>query len=611
MASSLPLRLLSHTNGKFKVIDTSDPAQVVKEFDIITYTWGAKTQPYNCGIEGVDWNVKITPRKLVDIKRLMVESNIRYLWVDCVCLNQDDQKEMAVEVLRMYEYYKSARKCYILMEMDEVWDPQDIVDNLKFIDHILVHTDGEALASEAMLSRNMIQRLSSWGTAKWMFPIDRSTVRSAAVDMGVLNCYSTCISRVRSVFDNSYFFRVWTFQEMLLGKNITMYGINGHRISCVGELATWMDLATDAKDKAYKLVKWIVTSRVLRTASVNTILRVIEEDCLVLDSLQTQVQGISSARTDIINGGPLWWRENHKGISNIFSAISIRPRECEYRRDVFRGLLGVFAGLFTPEETERDLMGDDIEPISFAFFKQLSIKTGRAWTKLAISSRERGDCDWIPVITSQDKPLTTDIFAAVVNLGRLRPKGLAKAIATTGITGTPRKYMKILLNNQQHSGFQFIFKGCNCGKDIKTGIFSSEPMPFQDQVQDVAGDETGRILVECSTILGSLMDPGGDVVEYRRRLLSKLQPYWNISDLNAKPSGWIDRCVSGTRWANPNPSLFKVHNRSMNYRMGELTDCESRLQNENTASISCEVRVNCGCRIIAPFSLIFEAITAV
>jgi len=56
---------------------------------------------------------------------------------------------------------------------------------------------------------------------------------------------------------------------------------------------------------------------------------------------------------------------------------------------------------------------------------------------------------------------------------------------------------------------------------------------------------------------------------------------------------------------------FRVHNRSMNYRMGEITGCGSRLENESTASISCEVRVNCGCTIVAPFSLIFEAITAV
>jgi len=162
----------------------------------------------------------------------------------------------------------------------------------------------------------------------------------------------------------------------------------------------------------------------------------------------------------------------------------------------------------------------------------------------------------------------------------------------------------------ENRDFQFGFMGCNCGKKEKTGLFSSEPIPIHDQPRDVVGDETGRILVQCATILGSIMDPGSNVVEYRRRLLRKLQPHWKTSDPNAKPTGWEDRCVSGTGWENPNPFFFRVHNRSMIYRMGKITGCGSRLENESTASISCTVRVNCGCTITAPFSLIFEAITA-
>ncbi|KUJ12814.1 uncharacterized protein LY89DRAFT_699440 [Mollisia scopiformis] len=503
-----------------KIFNTNDPVHKVDHFDIITYTWGKTVPPYNCGIDGVNWNVPIQEKKLEDIKRLMIKANVQYLWADCICINQDDEKEKAVEIPKMYQYYKSARKCYILMDMDEVWAPQEIVDNLHFIDHILSHMGGAALATEAKLTENMTNRLTMWANENWNFRIDASIVRSAAIDMGVLNCYSTCISRVRSLFENDYFTRVWTFQEMLLGKNITMYGVHSKTLAIypLGDLETWMDLATDSNDKTWKLQGWIETSRVLKTASVNAILNIIDEDCLALDILQKQVKGLISARTDIIAGGPSWWYENRKGVSNIFSAISITPRKCGQKVDIFRGLLGIFSGLFTPEEVERDLSGDDIEKISFAFFKQLSIKTGHAWTKLAISSEERGVYDWIPVAAKNSKLLSTDIFAAVVNLGRLNQKGLAKAVATTGLNGAPRKYMKIQIS-KENRGFQFTFKGCNCGKTVKTGLFSSEPIPTYDQPRSVSGDETGRILVQCAIILGSLIDPGHDVVEYRGRLL--------------------------------------------------------------------------------------------
>lgn len=169
--------------------------------------------------------------------------------------------------------------------------------------------------------------------------------------------------------------------------------------------------------------------------------------------------------------------------------------------------------------------------------------------------------------------------------------------------------MKILLN-QENRGFQFLFQGCNCGKEVKTGVFSSEPIATYDQPRDVVRDETSRILVQCATILESIMDPGCDVIQYRRRLLRKLQPNWNISDPSAKPTGWIDRCVSGTFWENPNPLYLRTHNMSMNYRMIDMVGCGSRLANESTASISCTARVNCGCTIVAPFSLLFEVITA-
>ena len=65
---------------------------------------------------------------------------------------------------------------------------------------------------------------------------------------------------------------------------------------------------------------------------------------------------------------------------------------------------------------------------------------------------------------------------------------------------------------------------------MKTGIFNSEPIPTYDQPQNVVKDETGRTLVKCATILGSVIDPGADIVEYRWRLLGKLQPNWDIND---------------------------------------------------------------------------------
>lgn len=612
MASFLPLRLLGNIDGVFSVFDPR--AYNVTNYDILSYTWGDEVKPaYDCGIPGVNWTVKINRAKLNDIQRFMAHSGVRYLWVDCVCINQNDEHEKAVEMARMYEYYKTADTCHILVDMPEVWDPQGIVDDLKFVDHVVAHMQGAALASEAQgLTQNVLKRLAAWAESPWSFDIHPTAVRSAGIELGLLNCYSTCIDHVKSLFDNAYFRRVWTFQEMILGKNITMWGISPESVSCIGALNTWVDLATDSCDKAIKLLGWIEKCRYLNTASVNAILRVISEDAVSLTALQTQVKGISSARTDVINGGPLWWCENYKGVSNIFSAVSIRERECYKPPDIFRGLLGLFSGLFGPDEVERDLSGDDMGAISFAFFKQLSIKTGLAWTKLAVSSTERGEeWNWIPVVENDKRIMTTDCFAGVTILGRLKPKGRAKAAAITGLEGAPKKFMKIRLH-EGNGDFQFTFKGCNCGKKIKTGMFKREKIPLNDQPRDIVKDETGRVLVQCATVLGAIMDPAGeDIAAYRRRLLYKLQPHWNYSDPNAKPIDWADRSVSGTFWEKPDILGFRAHNISMNYTLRDITGCESRLANGSASTMLCEVSVNCGCTVVAPFSLIFEAISAV
>jgi hypothetical protein len=659
----LPIRLLRYTDGRFSVFDPRP--NKVQKFDILSYTWEdhdkepevekdetpeeeaqrkaeeeekeaiAKEDaqrginhprdgvPYAHEIEGVTWCFNVEKEKLDDIKSLMRTEGIEYLWVDCVCINQQDPKECDGEVVKMFEYYKSADTCHILLKMDhKPWNPLEIVNDLKFIDHVLHHMHGTALASEARLTDNLKRRLVEWAERDWDFPVHGSIVQSAAIEMGILNCYSVCVSRVMSLFKNRYFTRVWTFQEMLLGKNITMWGVNQTQVTEIGKLDHWMDLATDSKDKASKLHKWILESREHYTASCQAVLVQIEDDVDYLDSLKIQAQGIMAARTDILNGGPDWWRTNYGGVSNIFSAASLRPRKCFKMADVFKGLLGIFKGLFTKEEIEVDFHQEKtLDQMAFTFFKSLSSKTEYAWTRLAISSEERASYNWIPTTMHPDgavgekrkhNTLTTDCYSGVVNLGRLKSKGFVETPAVTGVVGSPREYMKISLV-QGDGQFRFVFRGCNAGKKIAAGNwgFKKEDIPINDQPVRVGRDDTGRILIQCATLLAMVMDPGCHVVGYRQRLLKSLRPMWDVSDPYARLPGWIDRNVSGTDWQNPDPWSIKCHNRSMNYIMDDSLDCNSRFHKGSTAKVMCEVRVNCGCTILAPFSLIFEALTAV
>ncbi|KAI1178963.1 heterokaryon incompatibility protein-domain-containing protein [Nemania sp. FL0916] len=661
-----PRYLLGHDNGRFFLFETGGRHY---DYDIVSYCWGKEVDAYYCThIDGVEWPLTIRDSKVRRFKELMLRNGVQYMWVDSLCINKEDKHHEAEELSRMFEYYKNARNCYLLIDMPALFDPHRIASDLKLLDHILSNIGGASMVSDAMrLSPELKERHRRWAEEEfWVRDVlSKPMVRTAGIDLGVLNCYNTCVTRVQSLFANKYFTRVWTFQEMIqmpaaVGKNIQIVGVAGGKMSGIGPLHEWMDLASDCRDKAAKLYDWINDPRAVRTSSINVVLAVIDNDLRILRMLQTMVRGINAARTDIINGGQFWWRENPRGISNIFSAISITPRGCSRMHDLFRGLLGIFSGLFAPDEIQTDIAGDDIEKISFAFFKRLSTRTGHAWTKLAVSSRERGEWDWIPVTEQKTdnldeeledeeedeyeegeirvvgesepspteelkktgmeqnifekkkkNPIKTDIFAGVTTLGVLRNKGRAKTYGLTGLLGVPRKFMTIHLK-QENPQFHFIFRGCNCGKKLKAGLLKSTTIPTYVQPIDINGDETGRILAQCATILGCVLDPGTDPLAYKMRLLSKLDPQWQTSDASARPWRWPERCVSGTRWADPNCRLWlRTHNMSMHYRLPAVTGCESRLASGSTAHISCELRINCGCVIIAPFSLLFEALTAV
>ncbi|KAI1747438.1 heterokaryon incompatibility protein-domain-containing protein [Xylaria castorea] len=626
-----PPYLFKQENGKFSVIETCGRSY---DYDIISYRWGEPVEEHDPEIAGVNWLVEISETKLSDIRELMCFKGVKYMWADCICIDNRDGDKANEEVYRMFQYYKHAKNCYLLIDTPELFDPKQIADDLKFLDHILSNIGGASMVSDSMrLSNKLEERLWQWAEEKdWVGLLSKERVTSAGIDLGVMNCYNTCIEHVRSLFENEYFTRVWTFQEMILGKNIEIVGSTGGKLSSIGSLYQWFELASDCRDKAEKLYRWIWSPRAVETASVSLVLAFIQDDKDTLIALQRQIRGINAARTDIINGGQYWWQGNPLGVRNIFSAISLTPRECRDMPDLFRGLLGIFSGLFTPEEIKTEISGDDIEKMSFALFKQLSTKTGHAWTKLSISSKERGQWDWIPVVeqdpnaqqkdgeeekkeSNKKKPVNrikTDIFAGVDNLGLLR-KNRAKTRGQIGLLGVPRRFMSIHLK-EENPEFHFIFKGCNCGKKVNAGLFKRTEIRSQNEPIDVTGDETGRTLAECATLLGCILDPdpNSNVLAYKSRLLHNLNPQWDKTDPEAKPVGWPERCVSGTFWANADcRHWLRTHNMSWNYRMSAIYECDSRLAQGTTANISCEVRINCGCTITAPFSLIFEALSAV
>lgn len=101
--------------------------------------------------------------------------------------------------------------------MPERFDPQRISDDLKLLDHIMSNIGGASMIVDSMkLSSNLEERLLNWAKKPWTCDVlSEMAAKTAGMDIGVMNLYNTCISQVKSIFENEYFTRVWTFQEMI------------------------------------------------------------------------------------------------------------------------------------------------------------------------------------------------------------------------------------------------------------------------------------------------------------------------------------------------------------------------------------------------------------
>ncbi|RHZ78276.1 hypothetical protein Glove_166g259 [Diversispora epigaea] len=173
-----PRRLLDVVNCQ--VIDSLDT--ISDEYSIISHVWGNAI--YDCATD-----VGTTYRALLESKeKLLMIINIiktlgrRYVWIDALCINQDDINEKSNEIPFMGIYYANCQECIVLLE------PQtDSMEEISSTFHIC--------------SRNFL---------KFEKPVNNCEYTLDKCSAQFFNMLGTC----------KWITRVWTVQEALLPKVI-------------------------------------------------------------------------------------------------------------------------------------------------------------------------------------------------------------------------------------------------------------------------------------------------------------------------------------------------------------------------------------------------------
>ena len=91
-----------------------------KHYEAVSYAW--ETQHFSDELRCIDQGsvLRITSNVSSMLRHLRKSSKPRYLWIDAICLNQDDAQEKSIQVARMGDIYHEARKVLVwLGEINE------------------------------------------------------------------------------------------------------------------------------------------------------------------------------------------------------------------------------------------------------------------------------------------------------------------------------------------------------------------------------------------------------------------------------------------------------------------------------------------------------------
>lgn len=168
-------------------------------FEALSYEWKGKvgSVPVQCSQD----RLLVTPNCVSAIERLRYQDKTRMLWIDAICINQEDKEECSSQVKMMTNIYKTAKK--VLMWLGE----EDPNSGLAFNSiPTLAHAYEEALKSEAYL----LQVTNN----ERLYVLQQAPVLQQAVD--AINNKELVVDGWAELVTRSYFQRAWIFQEIIL-----------------------------------------------------------------------------------------------------------------------------------------------------------------------------------------------------------------------------------------------------------------------------------------------------------------------------------------------------------------------------------------------------------
>ncbi|MCJ1410518.1 hypothetical protein MMC19_004603 [Ptychographa xylographoides] len=170
----------------------------------LSYAWGSEDASET--IQCIGGYLKTTPTLHSALHQYQKHESLRYVWVDAICIHQDDDQEKAKQVQMMNEIYTSAQKVYAWLGPS---------------------ADGSELAMSSISSLNRI-----FGTIDEIERVDRYTLK----EFGLPILEDSVWPALMRLYYRNWFMRLWVMQEVLLAKDIY--------IICGESMVPWEEFAS-------------------------------------------------------------------------------------------------------------------------------------------------------------------------------------------------------------------------------------------------------------------------------------------------------------------------------------------------------------------------------
>ncbi|KAI0095850.1 HET-domain-containing protein [Daldinia grandis] len=152
------LDLLAPIQCSLSEVNLDDEEQ--SEYDALSYTWEIPSFTEELIVD--QGYLMITPNLLYALQRFRMPTEARLIWVDAICINQEDDKEKARQIPYMRQIYRSASSVLVWLGVDEGGS-----DSLRRLHHYTKQAGSNVSAVEITREIGNITKLP-WFHRRWI-----------------------------------------------------------------------------------------------------------------------------------------------------------------------------------------------------------------------------------------------------------------------------------------------------------------------------------------------------------------------------------------------------------------------------------------------------------